>query len=149
MTLVSFTKTWGFIRNDRDERGLLQSWRQGLDFLSIAGRWLWFRRNILGHPRLALFFLPKMTDRSGMGYLYAQADVEVSEREKQMKKEGAEFGLDEEGKDYLQYCLDARDEAGEPLTPLEKRAHVTLLIQAGADTTAVSQSSTISGACPY
>ena len=86
MTLVSFTKTWGFVRNDRDERGLLQSWRQGLDFLSIAGRWLWFRRNILGYPRLALFFLPKMTDGSGMGYLYAQADVEVSGREEQMER---------------------------------------------------------------
>ena len=32
-------------------------------------------------------------------------------------------------------CLDARFADGSPLTPLQKRAHVTLLIQAGADTT--------------
>lgn len=32
-------------------------------------------------------------------------------------------------------CLTARYSEGAPLTPVEKRAHVTLLIQAGADTT--------------
>jgi cytochrome P450 len=32
-------------------------------------------------------------------------------------------------------CLDARYPDGSPLTPSQRRAHVTLLIQAGADTT--------------
>jgi cytochrome P450 len=32
-------------------------------------------------------------------------------------------------------CLDARFSDGAPLSPVQKRAHVTLLIQAGADTT--------------
>jgi len=41
-------------------------------------------------------------------------------------------------------CLEARKPATkQPLTPIEKRAHVTLLIQAGADTTATSLGSTL------
>src|SRR5690242_10402833 len=35
-------------------------------------------------------------------------------------------------------CLDARLPDGSPLTASQKRAHVTLLIQAGADTTATA-----------
>jgi cytochrome P450 len=35
----------------------------------------------------------------------------------------------------LSSCLDARFSDGSTLTPMQKRAHVTLLIQAGADTT--------------
>jgi cytochrome P450 len=35
-------------------------------------------------------------------------------------------------------CLDARFPDGSPLTPSQKRAHITLLIQAGADTTATA-----------
>lgn len=39
-------------------------------------------------------------------------------------------------------CIDARRE-GKPLTPIQKRAHVTLLIMAGADTTGTGLGSTI------
>jgi cytochrome P450 len=35
-------------------------------------------------------------------------------------------------------CLDARFSDGSPLNPVQKRAHVTILIQAGADTTATA-----------
>lgn len=35
-------------------------------------------------------------------------------------------------------CLEARFPDGSPLTPVQKRAHVTLLIQAGVDTTATA-----------
>lgn len=37
-----------------------------------------------------------------------------------------------------QSCLEARYQDNTPLSPLQKRAHVTLLIQAGADTTATA-----------
>lgn len=40
-------------------------------------------------------------------------------------------------------CLDARYADGSPLTPSQKRAHVTLLIQAGADTTGTALGSTL------
>lgn len=40
-------------------------------------------------------------------------------------------------------CLDARYSDGSPLTPIEKRAHVTLLIQAGADTTGTALGATL------
>jgi cytochrome P450 len=39
-------------------------------------------------------------------------------------------------------CLDARMD-GSPLSPMQKRAHVTLLIQAGADTTGTGLGSTL------
>ncbi|KAF7533964.1 hypothetical protein G7054_g6637 [Neopestalotiopsis clavispora] len=129
VTMVCFTQPWGFVRNGRDERGLLESWRIGLPFFGLAGRWRWFRQNIIANDALAKFFLPTMNDKKGMGYLYAQADREVSGREKKMEAEGGSFL---ERADYLQY-----------LTPVQKRAHVTLLIQAGADTTATALGSTL------
>ncbi|ETS76796.1 hypothetical protein PFICI_12183 [Pestalotiopsis fici W106-1] len=141
ITMVSFTQPWGFVRNGRDERGLLESWRIGLPFFGLAGRWRWFRQNIIANDALAKFFLPKMSDKKGMGYLYVQADREVSSRERKMQEEGGSFL---ERPDYLQYCVEARDAiTGQNLTPIQKRAHVTLLIQAGADTTATALGSTL------
>ncbi|KAF8849672.1 hypothetical protein BDZ45DRAFT_809783 [Acephala macrosclerotiorum] len=55
-----------------------------------------------------------MSNDSGMGRLMSQADKQVTDREV--------------------HALDARLD-GEPLSPVQKRAHVTLLVQAGADTT--------------
>lgn len=40
-------------------------------------------------------------------------------------------------------CLEARFDDGSPLSPTQKRAHVTLLIQAGADTTGTALGSII------
>lgn len=97
--MVCFTQPWGFVRNGRDERGLLESWRIGLPFFGLAGRWRWFRQNIIANDALAKFFLPTMNDKKGMGYLYAQADREVSSREKKMEAEGGSFL---ERADYLQ-----------------------------------------------
>ncbi|KAK7952829.1 uncharacterized protein PG986_008557 [Apiospora aurea] len=141
MTMVSFTEPWGFVKNSRDERGLLAEWRTGLDFFGVAGRWQSFRRHVLGNKWLAGYFLPSVSDRSGMGYLIAQADQQVKSREAKMEAEGKGFYM--EKPDYLQYCLDARYESGAPLAPVEKRAHVTLLIQAGADTTATALGCTL------
>lgn len=99
ITMVSFSEPWGFVRNARDERGLLESWRIGLPFFGLAGRWRWFRQNIIANDALAKFFLPTMNDQKGMGYLYAQADREVSAREKKMEADGGSFL---ERPDYLQ-----------------------------------------------
>ncbi|KAK8090472.1 cytochrome P450 monooxygenase [Apiospora hydei] len=85
MTMVSFTEPWGFVKNSRDERGLLAEWRSGLDFFGVAGRWQTFRRHL---PRRPL-------------------------------------------------------RVRRPPRPLEKRAHITLLIQAGADTTATALGCTL------
>ncbi|KAK8081260.1 Cytochrome p450 [Apiospora saccharicola] len=141
MTILSFNEPWGFVDNGRDERNLLASWRAGLDFFGIAVRWRWFRQHILANDRLSPYFLPSADDRTGMGYLVAQADRQVKMREARMEAEGEGFCM--ERPDYLQYCLEARDESGLPLTPMQKRGHVTLLIQAGADTTATALGSTL------
>ncbi|GME41126.1 hypothetical protein CBS470a_001953 [Neofusicoccum parvum] len=57
ITMLSFAKPWGFIRNSRDERNILSSWRRGLNFL------------------------PSTDNSTGMGYLMSQADAQVTERE--------------------------------------------------------------------
>ncbi|KAI1859487.1 uncharacterized protein JN550_012005, partial [Neoarthrinium moseri] len=142
MTMVSFSEPWGFVRHGRDERGILHSWRLGLPFFGLVGRWRWFRQNIIANPNLAHYLLPAMSDKQGMGYLYAQANREVDHREMRMKAEGESFYM--ERPDFLQHCLDARHPlTGLPLTAVQKRAHVTLLIQAGADTTATALGSTL------
>ncbi|OAL27054.1 hypothetical protein AYO20_09862 [Fonsecaea nubica] len=136
MTMLSFSEPWGFVKNSRDERGILSSWRRGLPLFGFAGRSTTFRK-ILSIPGVGERFLPKETDENGFGYLMNWADKQVSRREKEV-----EDGLVMKQPDYLQYCLDARRD-GKPLTAVEKRAHVTLLIQAGADTTGTALGATL------
>ncbi|KAF6802326.1 cytochrome P450 monooxygenase [Colletotrichum sojae] len=138
MTLVCFTDPWGFVSNSRDERNMLESWRKGLTFFGFAGRFRFFRDVVLKTSWGCRYLLPSTSDDVGMGYLMAQADREVSGREQRIRDE--EFA--QEKPDYLQLCLEARMD-GEPLTPVQKRAHITLLIQAGADTTGTALGSTL------
>lgn len=81
MTMLSFTNPWGFVANGRDERGILESWRQGLDFFGFVGRFTFFRNHVMRIPGLNTWFLPKVSDDSGMGYLMTEADRVVSRRE--------------------------------------------------------------------
>ncbi|KAF1845700.1 cytochrome P450 [Cucurbitaria berberidis CBS 394.84] len=130
MSMISFTEPFGSVRNQRDEKDLLRNWRNGLTFFGFVGRFRFFRERIIKLPRVGLWFLPAVSNESGMGWLMCEADRQVSTRESQ----NAERPFD--GKpDFLQHCLDARFADGSTLTPMQKRAHVTLLIQAGADTT--------------
>ncbi|GAB1319696.1 Pisatin demethylase [Madurella fahalii] len=138
MTMVSFSEPWGFVKNSRDERHLLESWRDGLNLFGFAGRFRWFRDTILKSPLLAPHILPKMSDASGMGYLIAQADEQVARREKLIDEQG----FTQDKPDFLQYALEARIQS-QPLSPVQKRAHITLLIQAGADTTGTALGSTL------
>ncbi|KAH6612491.1 cytochrome P450 monooxygenase-like protein [Boeremia exigua] len=134
MSMVSFTTPFGCVENQEDVRGILRNWRLGLSFFGFACRWRWFRDVVLQLPVVGLWFLPKVENGTGMGWLMCEADRQVSVREEQnatTEKDGATEGR----KDFMQYCLEARLPDGSPLTASQKRAHVTLLIQAGADTT--------------
>ncbi|KAB8290831.1 hypothetical protein EYC80_008468 [Monilinia laxa] len=137
MTMFSFNKPWGFIENSRDELHLLHSWREGLDFVGFTARFTFFRKHIIHLPGLASWFLPQLSNHSGIGYLMKQADGQIRNREYEISQ-----GIYPEKPDFLQYCLDSRID-GKPLTPTQKRAHVTLLIQAGADTTGTALGSTL------
>ncbi|KAB2575893.1 D-amino-acid oxidase [Lasiodiplodia theobromae] len=139
MTMLSFTEPWGFVHNSRDERHMLHSWREGLDFFGFVGRFRWFR-DVVMKTRWGLYFLPSVSDDDGMGFLMSQADKHVTDREKRIENEG----FTQEKPDFLQYCLTARNPTtNAPLTPSQKRAHITLLIQAGADTTGTALGSTL------
>lgn len=83
--MLSFTEPWGFVNNSRDERGILASWRRGLDFFGFAGRFSFFRNYIMRIPGLNIWVLPKTVDDSGMGYLMSEADKLVTNREIEMK----------------------------------------------------------------
>jgi hypothetical protein len=99
MGLVSFSSPWGFVENGRDERRLLQSFRENLDALIFVARWVWLRELILSSP-LTRYLLPTLDDKTGMGFLISQADIAVKEREHRMKVEGDSFSM--ETPDFLQ-----------------------------------------------
>ncbi|KAK7739789.1 hypothetical protein SLS62_011231 [Diatrype stigma] len=106
LTMLAFSVPWGFIRNGRDERGFLRSWREGLDYFGTAVRWRWYRHTVLRSALLAPYFLPSASDRFGMGYLMAHADEQVTRREKAIESAGGDGGVDyvgsEKSKDFLQ-----------------------------------------------
>ncbi|KAL1611014.1 hypothetical protein SLS59_000651 [Nothophoma quercina] len=136
MSMVSFTTPFGCVERQEDVRDILKNWRLGLSFFGFASRWRWFRDVALQLPVAGMWFLPKVESGSGMGWLMYEADRQVNVREEvnaaNEKKESAE------GRKDFMHCLEARLPSGEPLTASQKRAHVTLLIQAGADTTATA-----------
>lgn len=132
MTTVLFTEGWGFVRNDRDERGMLQAWRDGVGLFGLAIRWR-FLRDVVLASKLKDYILPRLADDKGNGWLMTQGAREISNRHRQLqtseeKGDGVPFH------DALQTAFDARLD-GERLSDTQKLAHMTLLIQAGADTT--------------
>jgi cytochrome P450 len=138
MTMISFTQPFGFVRNSRDERLILTQWRKGLDYFGFVGRFRFFREHVMKWPYFGVWSLPSTSDDHGMGYLMNEADRQVTQREKQVE----EGTYEATQPDFMQWCLEAR-RFGQPLTAVEKRAHVTLLIQAGADTTGTALGSTL------
>lgn len=97
MTMLSFTNPFGFVKNGRDERRVLSSWRQGLDFFGFVGRFKFFQTHIIPVPGFAKLILPKITDDHGMGWLMGEANRQVNERE-----ESAEKGTLPEKPDFMQ-----------------------------------------------
>ncbi|KAK7947847.1 cytochrome P450 [Apiospora aurea] len=140
MTMVLFTKPWGFVKNDRDERGMLHAWRVGTSLFGLAVRWRFMREVILS-SKLKDYILPKMSDEWGNGWLMAQGAREISDRH--TKLQGKEKGESVPSfNDVLQTAIDARID-DEPLNDTQKLAHMTLLIQAGADTTGTGLGATL------
>jgi len=137
MTIFTFNEPWGFVENSRDERGLLASFRRDLDFIGWSQRFTFFRDHIMKIPGLAGLLTPKPDSHSGMGYLIKEAGIQVNNRERNISQ-----GLYPEQPDFLQHCLDARID-GHSLSPQQKQTHVTLLIQAGADSTGTTLGSTL------
>ena len=138
MAMVCFGDPWGFVEKSRDEMSILQSFREGLVVFGFLGRWRGFRETVLRWPVVAGYILPKASDERGMGFLVGQADRLVTERERRIEEEG----FTQEKPDFMQLGLEARVD-GEPLSGVEKRAHVTILVMAGADTTGTALGSTL------
>ena len=86
MSMLSFTDPWGFVKNSRDERGILASWRKGLDFFGFVGRFRFFRNYMMEIPVFNSWILPKTSNDSGMGWLMRQADEQVTSREAEMEQ---------------------------------------------------------------
>ena|SRR5205085_4221383 len=84
ITMLSFTDPWGFVKNSRDERGVLTSGRKGLDFFGFVGRFQFFRNYIMNVPGLNMWLLPKASNKSGMRWLMSQGDKQATDREQEL-----------------------------------------------------------------
>ncbi|CAI6341915.1 unnamed protein product [Periconia digitata] len=133
MSMISFGEPFGCVANQRDEKQILENWRKGLPFFGFVARCRFFRDEVMRIGFLASWFLPTFDSKQGMGWLMAEADRQVTQREKRNAEEKFK-GMP----DFMQHCVEARYQDNTPLNPVQKRAHVTLLIQAGADTTATA-----------
>jgi hypothetical protein len=97
MSMVCFTEPWGFVKNDRDERNMLSGFRKGLEFFGLAARFRFFREQILTLPMIGASLLPSTSNDNGMGWLMAQVDRKVSQREEEMQQ-----GIQRDVPDFLQ-----------------------------------------------
>jgi cytochrome P450 len=99
MSMVSFTTPFGCVETQTDVRDILKNWRLGLSFFGFAVRWRWFRDVVLQLPVVGLWFLPKVENGRGMGWLMCEADRQVSVREEHSEKEKK---VGEQRKDFMQ-----------------------------------------------
>lgn len=136
LSMISFSEPFGCVKNQRDEKGIMVNWRKGLVFFGFASRCRFFREYILDLPVLGKWLLPENSRDSGMGWLICEADRQLTRREKNIAEKPFEGRPD-----FMQHCVEARYSDGSSLTPIQKRAHVTLLVQAGVDTTATALTS--------
>lgn len=83
LSMIAFTEPFGSVKNQRDEMHLLENWRKGLPFFGLACRFQFFRERILKLPVIGLWFLPAISNESGMGWLMCEADRQLSAREQQ------------------------------------------------------------------
>ncbi|ODH48046.1 hypothetical protein GX48_05811 [Paracoccidioides brasiliensis] len=137
VTMLLFTEPFGFVRNARDERRILETWRQSLNIFAFASRFNFFHYYLARIPGFSTLFFPKKTDVYGMGWLMGESERQVNERQALVQR-----GLAPKIPDFLQHCLDARLDK-KPLSQSQKEAHVTLFVQAGSDTTATALGSTL------
>lgn len=140
LTMVLFTDPWGFVKNDRDQRGMIRAWREGTALFGLAQRWRFMRKVIFSSRLLRHFILPKVSDDWGNGWLMKQGAREIADRKQVLSQEPLPS---KPFKDALQQTIDARID-GEPLDDIQKLAHMTVLIQAGADTTGTGLGATLS-----
>lgn len=101
MSMVSFTAPFGCVERQEDVRDILKNWRLGLSFFGFAVRWRWFRDVVLQLPVVGLWFLPKVENGSGMGWLMCEADRQVTTREAQNAADEKSKDA-EECKDFMQ-----------------------------------------------
>ncbi|KAF5486925.1 Cytochrome P450 monooxygenase gsfF [Colletotrichum siamense] len=132
MTMICFSEPWGFVSNKADQRQILRTWRNGQIALSFLTRFRWLRDRVT-RAWWGPYLQPSPEDKFGVGYIMGEANRQVAERERRIDEEG----FSQEYPDLMQFCLEARID-GQPLTLDQKRAHATLLIIAGADTTATT-----------
>jgi cytochrome P450 len=90
MSMISFGASFGSVANQRDEKDILGNWRKGLTFFGFACRFRLFREKIVKLPRVGLWFLPSVSNDSGMGWLMNEADRQVSAREAQNAEKGVD-----------------------------------------------------------
>ena len=67
--MVCFGAPWGFVENERDERGINHSFRVVLDPIGFITRFAFIRDHVMKLPLLKAFLLPSPTAKSGWGYL--------------------------------------------------------------------------------
>jgi hypothetical protein len=83
MSMISFGEAFGSVENQRDEKDILTNWRKGLTFFGFAARFRFFRERIIKLPKIGFWFMPSISNESGMGWLMKEADRQVSVREKE------------------------------------------------------------------
>lgn len=137
LTMLSFGEPWGFVQHERDERGLIHAFRSLLDFIATVTRFSFLRDYVMPLPILENLLIPNPQAKSGWGYLIGCARREVAEREEQLRNE-----IYPENPDFMHLLMSAHLN-GEPLSAAQKHAHVTLLLQAGIDTSATALTSVI------
>jgi hypothetical protein len=83
---ITFGEPFGAVRNQRDEKNILENWRKGLTLLGFTIRSHFFREVILKIPKIGALFLPTTSSESGMGWLMCEADRQVTRRENEDPK---------------------------------------------------------------
>jgi cytochrome P450 len=98
LSMISFGEAFGCVKNQRDEKRIVENWRKGLYAFGFVTRWRFLRDVIIPRTALGKWLLPKAAEEDGMGWLMKEADRQVTERERMATEKGGCEGQ----KDFLQ-----------------------------------------------
>jgi hypothetical protein len=90
MSMISFGEAFGCVKNQRDEKRILENWRKGLVLFGLLTRFRFLRDVLIPKTFIGKLILPKAAEEEGMGWLMAEADRQVTERERAMTEDGLE-----------------------------------------------------------
>ncbi|RPA71371.1 cytochrome P450 monooxygenase [Ascobolus immersus RN42] len=133
VSTIAFGEPFGFVRTGTDVASLLKQFHGGAGYATSIAKIPAFEAALGMIPGFSKLWIPKPTDKKGLGALMGFRDKLLDARMAEWKE-----GKGRDRKDLLSHFLAAQNLDGTPMTREEIAGEALLIMIAGSDTTATT-----------